>query len=243
MPLQLVRRERDWIVFNQAAFRAEVVHFFWGRGGLNPTREELYARSGNSPSGNEIDLLDTHWALARTAVAARRNLYTSMLPEARRRLEALADSPPQIRPNWVPTGVWAEFQRAGDGIHVYNNRSGLRTNIYLVKRDGMLWGGYAEAPVDQAVLRGQYNQIEPSLWQRMTGRETAMQARIRWLADINAGWNRFMKLQIRSGIGPREAQRNYRDAVHQAYLRAFIPLIGGSVAASPAGETVGRAFR
>lgn len=225
MPLRLVRREGGWVVFNQAAFRAEVVQFFWGRGGLSPTNEELHARSGNRPTGDQVDALDTHWGLARTAFAARSNLYTSMLPEARRQLDALADSPQQVRPNWVPSGVWAEFLAAGDGIHVYNERSPLRTNIWLIKRDGLLWGGYAEAPTDQAVLRSQYHQVEPSLWERMSGQETAMQARIRWLAEVNSGWNRFMKMQIRSGVGPREAQRNYNEAVHRAYVRAFIPLI------------------
>ncbi|MEE4330643.1 MAG: hypothetical protein V2J10_07230, partial [Wenzhouxiangella sp.] len=89
----------------------------------------------------------------------------------------------------------------------------------------------------------QYNQIEPTFWQRITGRETAMQARIRWLAQANAGWNRFMRLQVRQGIGLREAQRNYREAVHQAYLRAFIPLIGGSFAAHPAGGNIADMFR
>lgn len=236
MPLQLVRRESNWIVFNQAAFRVEVVRFFWGTGRFEPTRQELYARSGNAPRGNEVDVLDTHWALARTAVAARRNLYSSMLPEARRQLDALAEAPTQARPNWVPQDVWAEFERADDGIYHYDHRSPMRTHIWLIKRDGVLWGGYAEAPVDQDLLRRQYNQIEPSIWQRLAGRETSMQARIRWLANANAGWNRFMKMQIRQGIGPRQAQRNYREAVHQAYIRAFMPLVGLSFAPILAGR-------
>jgi len=229
MPLQLVRREGSWIVFNQDAFRVEVVQFFWG-GQFEPTPEELYARSGSRPGGNQVDVLDTHWALARTAVAARRNLYTSMLPEARRQLDALDESRAQSRPHWVPPRIWAEFERAGEGVHYYSNCSPLRTDICLIKRDGVLWGGYAEAPVDEDVLRRQYNQIEPSIWQRMAGRETSMQARIRWLANANAGWNRFMRMQISHKIGPREAQRNYREAVHQAYIRAFMPLVGLSFA-------------
>lgn len=242
MPLQLVRRESGWIVFNQAAFRVEVVQFFWG-GRFQPTPEELYARSGSRPQGNAVDVLDTHWALARTRVAARGNLYSSMLPEARRQLDALQEATPQLRPNWVPMDVWTAFERAENGVHLYQNRSPMGTNIWLIKRDGMLSEGYAEAPVDLDVLRRQYNQIEPTFWQRITGRETAMQARIRWLAQANAGWNRFMRLQVRQGIGLREAQRNYREAVHQAYLRAFIPLIGGSFAAHPAGGNIADMFR
>jgi len=229
MPLRILRREADWIVFNEAAFRPQVVDFFWGRGRFDPTPQELYARSGETRSrqGHQFDLGDTHWALARTGVAARPELYSAMRPEVRGQLEALPGTPARMRrPGWIPADAWRAFERAGDGIHVYRRRSPLRTDIVLIRRDGMLWGGYAEAPTDEAFLRQHYNQIEPSLWQRLTGRETAMQARMRWLAEVNAGWNRFMESQIRSGIGPREAQRNYRDEVHRRYLAAFIPLIG-----------------
>lgn len=244
-PLDLVRREGSWLVFNREAFRAEVAQYFWG-GALTPSPTELYARSGETRGrgGIELDLGDTHWALAQTAFAARPELMARMRPEARRRIDALpSQTPPVPRPDWVSADAWARFQHAPEGIHRYPRASRMQTDVILIKRDGVLWAGYAEGSTDEAFLRRQMGVIEPGFWRRVTLGDTTENARVRWLANANRGYNDFMWRQVSSGIGPAQALRNYREAVHLAYVAAFIPLIGGSFAAHPAGGPLMDAWR
>ena len=233
--LDLVRRESTWLVFNRDAFRPEVVQYFWGSA-ITPTMTELYPRTVARP--NDLDLGDTHWALAQNAFAARGSLLTRMRPEARRRMDSLPTSTPPIpRPDWVSVDAWSRFQTASDGVHRYTRASRLQTDAILIKRDGMLWGAYAEALTDEASLRRQMGVIEPSFWRRVALGDTTENSRVRWLATANGGYNAFMWREVSRGVGPGEALRNYREAVHQAYIRAFLPLLGMGSGHS-AGETL-----
>ena len=233
--LNLVRRESTWLVFNRDAFRTEVTQYFWGSA-ITPTPTELYPRTVARP--NDLDLGDTHWALAQNAFAARRDLLTRMRPEARRRMDSLPGStPPVSRPAWVSVDAWNRFQTAADGVHRYARASRLQTDAILIKREGVLWGEYAQAQTDEASLRRQMGVIEPSFWRRVALGDTTENSRVRWLATANRGYNDFMWREVNRGIGPGEALRNYREAVHQAYIRAFLPLIGMGSGHS-AGETL-----
>lgn len=243
-PLRLVARDGVWLVFNRPAFRPEVVQYIWG-GTFNPTQNELHP----SPAYWAGDLVigDTHWALAQTDFAARPGLYRQIRPNVRQQIESLqdrAETRPPHRPEWIPQDIWRQFLQAEDGVHRYSGRSPLGTDIILIKRNNSPFGGYAEGPTDEAVLFRQMGETPPSLIRRLLGAERPSQARIRWLAEVNQGYNQFMWRQVQSGVGPRQARQNYRDAVYQAYLRAHIPLIGFIVtAAHPAGETVGGMLR
>lgn len=233
-PLNLVRRDSTWLVFNRDAFRQEVVQYFWGSA-ITPTLTELYPRTVARP--NDLDLGDTHWALAQNAFAARGDLLTRMRPEARRRMDSLPGSTPPIpRPDWVSVDAWTRFQTAPDGLHRYARASRLQTDAILIKRDGMLWGAYAEASTDEAFLRRQMGVIEPSFWRRLALGDTTENSRVRWLATANGGYNDFMRREVTLTVGPAQALRNYHEAVHQAYIRAFLPLLGmgsGSAAGEP----------
>lgn len=238
-PLNLVRRESTWLVFNRDAFRQEVVQYFWGST-ITPTLTELYPRTVVRP--NDLDLGDTHWALAQNAFAARGDLLTRMRPEARRQMEGLPSSTPPIpRPDWINVDPWNRFQRAPDGLHRYARGSRLQTDAILIKRNGMLWGAYAEASIDDAFLRRQLGVIEPSFWRRVALGDTTENSRVRWLVTANGGYNDFMRRQVSLTVGPREALRNYNEAVHQAYIRAFLPLLGMN-SGSAAGEPLGAAL-
>ena len=234
-PLNLVRRESTWLVFNRDAFRPEVIQYFWGSA-IAPTLTELYPRTAARP--NDLDLGDTHWALAQNAFAARGDLLTRMRPEARRRMDSLPGSTPPIpRPDWVSVDAWNRFQTAPDGLHRYARASRLQTDAILIKRDGMLWGAYAEASTDENFLRQQMGVIEPTFWRRVVLGDTTENSRVRWLKTANEGYNNFMRRQVSTTVGPGEALRNYQEAVHQAYIRAFLPLLGIGSAHS-AGETL-----
>ena len=237
--LDVVRRESTWLVFNREAFRPEVVQYLWGSA-ITPTLAELYPRTVARP--NDLDLGDTHWAVAQTAFAARGDLLTRMRPEARRRMESLPSSiPPIPRPDWVSVDAWNRFQTALEGVHRYSRASRLQTDAILIKRDGMLWGAYADASTDEAFLRRQMGVIEPAFWRRVALGDTTENSRVRWLARANGGYNDFMQRQVSLSVGPGEAFRNYREAVHQAYLRAFIPLLGmnsGHAAGEPLGAVI-----
>ena len=223
-PLNLVRRESTWLVFNRDAFRPEVVQYFWGSA-LTPTLTELYPRTAARP--DDLDLGDTHWALAQNAFAARGDLLTRMRREARRQMDGLPGSTPPIpRPDWVSVDAWNRFQTASEGLHRYARASRLQTDAILIKRDGMLWGAYAEASTDEAFLRRQMGVIEPSFWRRVALGDTTENSRVRWLATANRGYNDFMRRAVTASVGPGEALRNYNEAVHQAYIRAFLPLLG-----------------
>jgi hypothetical protein len=64
------------------------------------------------------------------------------------------------------------------------------------------------------------------LIERLFGAETPEQARIRWLADANQGFNEYMLEQVNNGVSPYEAFNNYPNAVYTAFLKAYISLIG-----------------
>jgi hypothetical protein len=226
--LQLVAREGAFLIFNRVAQRREVADYIWGPG-FDPTPNELYSRSDQTRRANDLDFGDTHWALAQTAFAARPDLYRRMRAGVRQQIEGLADraaAGPPPRPDWVPQEVWVRFLAAGDGVHRYQGASRYRTDIILIRRQGRVQGGYAEAPTDPAAIGQLMRVAPPSTLRRLLGAETPQQASVRWLAEANAGYNRFLKLEVQRGVGPRQALQNYRNTVHQQWLAAFLPLIG-----------------
>lgn len=241
MPLQLVARDGEWLVFNQQAFRNEVVACLWGPG-FEPTINELYSRSDTTQRGGLV-LPDDHWALAQTAFAARTDLYQRLRPEVRRLMDTLPSRARQLTPPaWVPDETWRQFLAAGNGIHRYSRASRYQTDIILIMRDGVPWAGYAEQPTDEGTLRRLFHVTPASTFRRLLGAEAPDQARIRWLAEANRRFNHFMWVQVSSGVGPGHAFRNYQDAVHQQFVAAFLPLIGcGS--ASDAGAQLGDVLR
>jgi hypothetical protein len=242
MPLQLVAHDGDWLVFNQLAFRNEVVAYLWGPG-FEPTINELYSRS-DTTQHSDLVLPDDHWALAQTAVAARADLYRSIRPEIRRLMETLpSQARPLTAPEWVPAETWRQFLAAGNGVHRYLRASRYQTDVILIKQDGVPWAGYAEQPTDEVTLRRIFFVTPPSTLRRLLGAETPDQARIRWLVDANRGFNQFMWRQVSAGVGPAQAYRNYQDAVHRQFVAAFLPLIGCGGSAWSVGAQVGDGLR
>ena len=121
MPLRLVARDGNWLIFNQQAVRPDVVNFFWGSG-FRPSRNELYSRADTQRRPGDLETFDTHWQLPQTAFAARSSLYRRMRSEARAQLERLPSRQRQpTRPGWIPTDVWTQFLAAGEGTHIYEN--------------------------------------------------------------------------------------------------------------------------
>jgi hypothetical protein len=244
MTLQLVARDGDWLVFNEQAFRTDVVRCLWGTG-FEPTINELYSRLDLTRRSGDLELPDDHWGLAQTAVAARADLYQRMRPEIRLLLDRLPDraagrlpDPPQ----WIPAQVWRQFLSSGDGVHRYSRASRYGTDIILIMREHAPFGGYAEMPTDVHTLYRLLHVAPPTELRRLLGAETGEQARVRWLADADRGFNQFMWRQVQMGIGPAQAYRNYTDAVHTQWLAAFLPLIG-SFGASDAGAQAGDLLR
>jgi hypothetical protein len=245
--LRIIARDGLWLVFNRPAFRPEVVQYIWGNQ-FNPTITELRPRTGlvRSEDGIELDLGDTNWELAQTRFAARSELYDRMRPHVRQQIEELSDQSltrPPSGPSWVPQDVWQQFLEANDGIYRYSRRSPLRTDIILIKREGLFWAGYAEAVTDETYLFQLMQVRAPSLFERLIGTETGQQAAIRWMADGNREYNGFMWQQVQAGIGPRQARRNYIEATYQRLLQGYIVLIGGSATPHAAGGTLGDILR
>jgi len=234
MTLALSRKENEWLVFNQHAMREEVVAFFWGDR-FNPTIDELYQRT---PAG-VVDIGDTHWQFARTAFASRPQLYSRMLPAARRQMDSLATPEPVVeRLSWVSRRAWEQFQAAGDGLHRYRDSSSDGTDVILIKRNGALWGGYAEGQTDLDTIRARLHVVDEPLWRSILFGESVESARARWIASTNRDYNTFMKKTVSTRVGPREARTRFERMVRSQFAAAFLPLIGGSVAAHPAGAAL-----
>lgn len=233
--LRIVARDGTWLVFNRDTFRSEVVDYLWG-GALNPTANELHSRSGvgQTSTGAQLELPDTHWALAQTAFAARPDLYQRLRPSVRRLMESLRDQSthrPPPRPSWIPETVWLQILSATAGVHRYPRSSPLGTAIIVLKRDDGRFGAYVEAPTDEPTLFRLVDATEPSLLRRLVGAESSRQASVRWLATANLGYNAFMLREVNRGVQPGDALRNYLYAVHTRWLLAFVPLIqsGGGI--------------
>ena len=243
MPLSIVSRDGTYFVLDRPALRSEVIDFLFVPGmDPPPTITELHRRDAVDPSG--IDIGDDHWQLASTAFAARPNLYDLITPEARRQLAAAEDTRDHARtsgPAWVPDHIWQRFMSAGEGVHRYSRASRLHTDIILINRGQI--SGYAEMPTDQAQIERILGVVPPSMFERLIGIESGMQARARWLPEVNRRFNAYMKRCVADGMGAGEAQQAYRERVHQDFIRAYLPLIGGSTAAHPGGAVLGDAAR
>ncbi|MFQ6548090.1 hypothetical protein AADZ90_009030 [Aestuariibius sp. 2305UL40-4] len=242
MTLRLISKDGTWFVFNQAALRSEAIRYFFNTGMQPPpSLQELYPRRPVDPSG--IDIGDTHWGLARTAFAARPNLYSFIRPEAARQMAGLADTRDYsaAHPHWIPGNIWQQFLRAGAGVHRYGRASRLQTDIILINRDSI--SGYAEMPTQLAQVRRLLDVPDETLWDHVTGGSTEA-ARARWMAEANDGYNNYMWGAVsQRGMSAREASDSYRNEVYQRFLRAYLPLIGGSTAAHSAGGTAGDVLR
>jgi hypothetical protein len=94
MVLKLIATEGPWLVFNQAALRQEVAQYLWGPDFV-PFITELYSRTNDArvQGGLTIQLPDDHWALSRTAFAARPNLIERIRPEVRLLMERVPRRP------------------------------------------------------------------------------------------------------------------------------------------------------
>jgi hypothetical protein len=225
----MIGREGTYLVFDRAAFRQEVVQYLWG-GGFQPTQGELSGRGDivRDPQAGELELGSTHWALARTAFAARPEILEAMRPEARQLMDEAPDltaGRPPPRPSFVPDGVWQRFLTAGPGIHHYPGASELGTTIILIRRDGGV-GGYAEAIADEDRLYAQLRILPASTLRRLIGAETAEQAAVRYLAHANGGYNEGMLARVTAGADPIDARREYLQDVNRAYLEAYVSAVG-----------------
>ena len=234
MSLSITGKDGLWIVLNEPALRTQVVRFFF-RDEMNPppSSEELYPRTPIPPSG--LDIGDTHWALARTAFAARPNLMQMLRPEVARAIAAAEDTRDyaDAHPAWIPDATWRAFREAPRGVHRYANASHLNTDIILIKRNAN--SGYAEMPVNLQQVQRMLGVIPPSTLERIFTGDTVENSRARWLKDANIGYNHYMWGAVNQGMSANEALASYRNEVYQRFLRAYLPLIGGSIAAHPAG--------
>lgn len=245
MTLRIQSKDGVWFVLNQPAMRSEAISFFFVDNMTPPpTTQELYSRNQDQVSRTGIDIGDTHWALARTAFAARPNLYNLIRNDVARQMAAAADRRDYsgAHPPWVPAGIWQQFLRAGAGVHRYPRASRLGTDIILINRDTV--SGYAEMPTDQGRILRMLGGMPQSTLSRIFAGDSDEVRRARWMANANQGYNRYMWTAVNSlGQAAGEAQQNYRDAVYQRFLRAYLPLIGGSTAAHPGGAVMGDALR
>ena len=214
--LRLVSRDSTYLVFNRDAFRNEVVEFLWG-GGFSPTRNELHSRSDVHESGGlELELPDTHWALAQTAFASSPDLHRRLRREVVGQLNQLTDESlrrPPRPPRWVPQSTWTAFLASSDGVHAYPRSSPFGTTIILVKRRGI--SGYAEAPTQESTI------------QRILNSSNNAEEHVpHFVIETNRKFNVFMRKSVNGGMHAGAAYRRYGETVQTQMALAFLSLMG-----------------
>ena len=246
--LVLLGTDGDWLVFNREAYRDEVSDYLWGPS-FNATPFELIPKTGGlrKKDGLQFEIPDTNWRLPTdNFIPVRRGLHEKIRPAVKKLIDSLPNFALQntwrTPVEWIPQDVWSGFtetkEMSKDGIYRFIKRSPMETDIILIKRNGKPFGGYTEASTDEDKLFEEMKVAPPSLVRRLLGAEKPQQAKIRWLAKANAKYNDFMWQQVQSGVSPRKASSNHREAVHRAYIEGFTKLLGGisGIAGHPAGE-------
>jgi hypothetical protein len=141
-------------------------------------------------------------------------------------------------PSWMPADVWRELLdqlAAGrDGVEVFENRSPSETDIVGVVRDDGL-GAYAEMVEDVDRLYGIRGVLPPGRLEALTG-QSSEQAAVRWLAQANADYNRFMMREVRAGRTVREARRRYQQHAHTRLVTTILQSVQRGVGPGTARE-------